>query len=88
MAGFLEFMGSLPGGPYCVFFHEFGKEGWCVMAFCTEHAFEIAHKAAELAGGMGVMKVAPFEKLLRDAFCIKHTGGGNYLKRFKVAAGL
>ena len=59
-----------------------------VMAFCTEHAFEIAHKAAELAGGMGVMKDAPFEKLLRDAFCIKHLDGGNYLKRFKVAAGL
>ncbi len=34
------------------------------------------------------MKDAPFEKLLRDAFCIKHLDGGNYLKRFKVAAGL
>ncbi len=59
-----------------------------VMAYCTENAFEIAHKAAELAGGVGVMKDAPFEKLLRDAFCIKHLDGGNYLKRIKVAAGL
>ena len=59
-----------------------------VMSFCTDHAFEIAHKAAELAGGMGVMKEAPFEKLLRDAFSIKHLDGGNYIKRIKVAAGL
>jgi alkylation response protein AidB-like acyl-CoA dehydrogenase len=59
-----------------------------VMAYCTENAFEIAHKAAELAGGVGVMKDAPFEKLLRDAFCIKHLDGGNYLKRIKVAVGL
>ncbi len=59
-----------------------------VMTFCTENTFEIAHKAAELAGGVGVMKDAPFEKLLRDAFCIKHLDGGNYLKRFKVAAAL
>jgi alkylation response protein AidB-like acyl-CoA dehydrogenase len=59
-----------------------------VMAFCTENTFEIAHKAAELAGGAGVMKDSPFEKLLRDAFCIKHLDGGNYLKRFKVAAAL
>jgi alkylation response protein AidB-like acyl-CoA dehydrogenase len=58
------------------------------MIFCTENAFEIAHKAAELAGGMGVMKDMPFEKILRDAFCIKHLDGGNYLKRFKVAAAL
>lgn len=59
-----------------------------VMVFCTENAFEIAHKAAELAGGMGVMKDMPFEKILRDAFCIKHLDGGNYLKRFKVAVAL
>jgi len=59
-----------------------------VMVYCTEAAFEIAHKAAELAGGLGVMKDAPFEKLLRDAFCIKHLDGGNYLKRFKIAAAL
>ncbi|MFP6869801.1 MAG: acyl-CoA dehydrogenase family protein [Nitrospinota bacterium] len=59
-----------------------------VMVFCTENAFEIAHKAAELAGGMGVMKDMPFEKILRDAFCIKHLDGGNYLKRFKVTAAL
>jgi alkylation response protein AidB-like acyl-CoA dehydrogenase len=59
-----------------------------VMTFCTENTFEIAHKAAELAGGAGVMKDSPFEKLLRDAFCIKHLDGGNYLKRFKVARAL
>ena len=59
-----------------------------VMAYCTEGAFEIAHKAAELAGGLGVMKDAPFEKLLRDAFCLKHLDGGNWIKRLKVAAAL
>ncbi len=59
-----------------------------VMTFCTEHAFEIVHRAAELAGGMGVMKDAPFEKLLRDGFSIKHLDGGNYIKRIKVGAAL
>ena len=58
------------------------------MAFCTENAFTIAHKAAEIAGGRGVMKDEPFEKLLRDAFSIKHLDGGNYIKRFKVANAL
>ncbi|MEE9276651.1 MAG: acyl-CoA dehydrogenase, partial [bacterium] len=59
-----------------------------VMTFCTKHAFDIAHRAAELAGGMGVMREAPFEKLLRDAFSLKHLDGGNYIKRLKIGAGL
>ncbi len=58
------------------------------MSYCTEKAFEIAHKAAEIAAGIGIMKEAPFEKLLRDSFCLKHLDGGNYIKRLKVAAAL
>lgn len=58
------------------------------MIYCTEHAFDICHKAAELAGGMGVMKEAPFEKLLRDSFSIKHLDGGNIIKRLKVTQAL
>ena len=49
-----------------------------VMTFCAKHGFDIARRAAELAGGMGVMRDAPFEKLLRDAFSLKHLDGGNY----------
>ena len=59
-----------------------------VMTFCTKHGFDIAHRAAELAGGMGVMRDAPFEKLLRDAFSLKHLDGGNYIKRLKIGAAL
>ncbi len=58
------------------------------MSYCTEKAFEIAHKAAEIAAGMGVMKEAPFEKFLRDSFSVKHLDGGNYIKRLKIAAAL
>ncbi len=59
-----------------------------VMTFCTKNGFDIAHRAAELAGGMGVMRNAPFEKLLRDAFSLKHLDGGNYIKRLKIGAAL
>ncbi len=58
------------------------------MTFCTDRAFEIASKAAEIAHGLGIMKEAPFEKFLRDAFSVKHLDGGNNMRRLRIAAAL
>ncbi|MFQ5894622.1 MAG: acyl-CoA dehydrogenase family protein [Nitrospinota bacterium] len=53
--------------------------------FATEMAVRVARMACEVWGGMGVMRDAPAEKLLRDAAVLLHMDGTNQINRIKAA---
>ena len=54
------------------------------MTFCCDGAIRITSRAAEIPHGLGIMKEAPFEKFMRDAFCIKHLDGGSNIRRLRI----
>ncbi|HJR91637.1 MAG TPA: acyl-CoA dehydrogenase family protein, partial [Acidimicrobiia bacterium] len=49
-----------------------------------ETAFEVARQAVELHGGLGVMRHAGVERLLRDATLFFHLDGTNDIHRFRI----
>ena len=54
------------------------------MTFCCDEAIKITSRAAEIPHGLGIMREAPFEKFMRDAFSIKHLDGGSNLRRIRI----
>jgi alkylation response protein AidB-like acyl-CoA dehydrogenase len=50
----------------------------------TETAFEVARQGVEIHGGLGVMREAGVERLLRDATLFLHLDGTNDIHRFRV----
>ena len=54
------------------------------MTFCCDEAIKITSRAFEIPHGLGVMREAPFEKFMRDAFSIKHLDGGSNLRRIRI----
>ena len=53
--------------------------------FVSEAAFRVCTIGMEIWGGMGYMKAAPMEKLLRDAASFLHPDGTNQVHRLKAA---
>ena len=54
------------------------------MNFCCDGAIRITSRAFEIPHGLGIMKEAPFEKYMRDAFSIKHLDGGSNIRRLRI----
>lgn len=50
----------------------------------AETAFEVARQAVEIHGGLGVMRHAGVERLLRDAALFFHLDGTNDIHRFRI----
>ncbi|OGL62787.1 MAG: hypothetical protein A3I72_00030 [Candidatus Tectomicrobia bacterium RIFCSPLOWO2_02_FULL_70_19] len=53
--------------------------------FVSEAAYRVCTLGMEIWGGMGYMKEAPMEKLLRDAASFLHSDGTNQVHRLKAA---
>ncbi len=53
--------------------------------FASEVAFDACTKAMEVAGSMGAITDAPFEKYLRDASTFLHSDGTNQVLRLRIA---
>jgi alkylation response protein AidB-like acyl-CoA dehydrogenase len=47
-----------------------------MKVFATEVSQSVTRDAVEIFGGMGVMKDAPVEKLMRDASVLTHLAAG------------
>lgn len=50
----------------------------------AETAFQVARQAVEIHGGLGVMRSAGVERLLRDATLFFHLDGTNDIHRFRI----
>jgi alkylation response protein AidB-like acyl-CoA dehydrogenase len=50
----------------------------------AEMAFDVARQAVEIHGGLGVMREAGVERLLRDATLFLHLDGTNDIHRFRI----
>jgi alkylation response protein AidB-like acyl-CoA dehydrogenase len=50
----------------------------------VDTAFEVARQAVEIHGGLGVMRSAGVERLLRDAALFFHLDGTNDIHRFRI----
>ncbi len=65
-------------------------EKWAFSAssFAHEATCEVTRAAAEIHGGMGVMRELPIEMYLRNAYNMLHSDGGIIVKKLKVMSRL
>ena len=60
------------------------KEGSMAKLFATEAAFEIAHQALQVHGGIGYTKDLPVERYFRDSRFMMIGGGTSEIMRFVI----
>ena len=60
------------------------KEGAMAKLFATESAFEIAHQALQVHGGIGYTKELPVERYFRDARFMMIGGGTSEIMRYVI----
>jgi len=60
------------------------KEGAIAKLYATEAAFEIAHEALQVHGGIGYTKDLPVERYFRDARFIMIGGGTSEIMRYII----
>ncbi len=60
------------------------KEGAIAKLFATEAAFEIAHQALQVHGGIGYTNDLPIERYFRDARFMMIGGGTSEIMRFVI----
>ena len=56
--------------------------------FISEIAYEVAVKASEVFGAMGILRDMPLHKYVRDALIFFHSGSGNSAAKLRVAEAL
>lgn len=60
------------------------KEGAIAKLFATEAAFDIAHEALQIHGGIGYTKETPVERYFRDARFMMVGGGTSEIMRYLI----
>lgn len=60
------------------------KEGAIAKLFATEAAFQVAHEALQIHGGIGYTTETPVERYFRDARFMMIGGGTSEIMRYLI----